>query len=338
MEIILKVSGTDLFMRREELVIPDGHQDVFSENQVVIQPALVGSFVNDQLSTGNFYIDYYTGQLAQPIQLIREVEADVIQLFFALQGDSQYFIDKSVAPQDVNTGQHTICYTPRSTSRFDFPESDLPLDYCVVVIPLEVYFRLLPSGLPLNRHFVAHMVQGKATFMTPQKFTMTSAMEWLIRDIRTSQRTGSFKRLLIESRVTELLLLQLEQLQGSPAVEPPAQKAAIRKLNEARDLLDTSYASPPTIVELAKLVGLNEFSLKRGFKAQFRTTILGYITQRRMEEAKRFLLEGEKSIGEISYWVGYKNPAHFTVAFKHYFGVLPSTIRTHADDSTRSIH
>jgi AraC-like DNA-binding protein len=46
-----------------------------------------------------------------------------------------------------------------------------------------------------------------------------------------------------------------------------------------------------------------------------------------MEDARRLLLEGEKTISEVSYWVGYKNPAHFTVAFKQYFGMLPSAIR-----------
>ena len=331
MEIRLKTKDEDLLLRREELVGGRDGVEAFQETQTSIEHEQIGLITDSQLTTGNFLIAHCQFELVQPIQLIKDVEEEVIQLDFVLRGDSQALTSVKASSQCFSAGQHNICYIPRSESSYEYYTTDLPHDFSVVIMPKDIYFRLLPPGSALHRQFVKQISQQKAAFMTAKNPPITAAMDWLIRDVRTSQRTGSLKRLFIESRITELLLLQLEQMQVIPSAVLPTKRADRGKLHEARELLDAHYPASPTIVELAKLVGLNEFTLKRGFKAQFGTTILGYVTQRRMDDARRFLLESEKSISEISYWVGYKNPAHFTVAFKQYFGVLPSSIRMSAD-------
>ncbi|GAB3894349.1 AraC family transcriptional regulator [Spirosoma agri] len=324
---MLKLKGVDLLLRREALAGPAGVENPFQEKLARIQHEQMGCITDTQISTGNFFIAHCTFQLTQSVQLSKEVEEEVIQLDFALRGESQGLTTETTSRQRFSTGQHNICYIPRSKSTYDYYASDQPLDYCIVVIPKETYIRLLASSSGLHRQLDTLMAQQKTGYASAKNLPITPLMDWLIRDMRTSPRTGSLKRLFLESRVTELLMLQLEQMQGTQPIGFPSKTADIRKLHEACEILDASYADPPTIVELAKLVCLNEFNLKRGFKEQTGTTILGYVTRRRMEDAKRLLLAGDKTISEIAYWVGYKNPAHFTVAFKQYFGVLPSTIR-----------
>ncbi|AUD03621.1 helix-turn-helix transcriptional regulator [Spirosoma pollinicola] len=331
MEIFIKFKDSDILLRREELTGNDRQTESFLERQVRIQHDLMGCITDTQISTGNFLISHCSFQLTQPVQLIKKVEEDSIQLDFALKGDSQVQLAGRLTRQHFSTGQHNISYLPPSKSVYEYGMSTQPLDYTKILIPKSVYFRLVPIDSDLHCGLVTRFAQHKAAYLNVENLCITPAMDWLIRDMRASQRTGTLKRLFLESKLLELLMLQLEQMQGTKLVGFSSKKEDIRKIQEAREVLDSSYPGSPTIVELAKLVGLNEFNLKRGFKQQFGTTILGYITQRRMEEAKRFLLEGEKTISEISYWVGYKNPAHFTVAFKHYFGMLPSAIR--ADQS-----
>ena len=327
MEIMIKLKGVDLLLRQEALAGQDGVREPFLEKQARIQHEQMGCITDTQITTGNFFIAHCAFQLTQSIQLIKEVEDEVIQLDFALRGESHALITGKTSRQRFSTGQHNICYIPRSKSGYEYYASDQPLDYSVVVIPKAAYVRLVPPGSGLHRQLDTLIAQQKTGYASAKNLPITPAMDWLIRDMRTSPRTGSLKRLFLESRVTELLMLQLEQMQGTQPTGFSAKKADTRKLHAACEILDTCYTDPPTIVELAKLVCLNEFNLKRGFKEQTGTTILGYVTRRRMEDAKRLLLEGDKTISEISYWVGYKNPAHFTVAFKQYFGTLPSAIR-----------
>jgi AraC-like DNA-binding protein len=96
-----------------------------------------------------------------------------------------------------------------------------------------------------------------------------------------------------------------------------------RLVHEARDYLSQHYASPPTIPQLARMVGMNQTKLKAAFKQLLNVTIYEYVLQRRMEVAVQMLVEAELSVAEIAYRVGYDYPANFSCAFKRYYGRLP---------------
>lgn len=96
------------------------------------------------------------------------------------------------------------------------------------------------------------------------------------------------------------------------------------KLEEAKVIIEKDYVSPPSLCELARIVSLNEFKLKKGFKELFNTTVHCYVVKLRMEKAQILLNETDYSVREIAYKLGYKNPAYFSTAFKNYHGFVPS--------------
>jgi len=100
-----------------------------------------------------------------------------------------------------------------------------------------------------------------------------------------------------------------------------------QRLFAAREILIERFQHPPTIKELAKLILVNEYKLKKGFKELFGYTILGFIHTQRMQFAKQLLLDTNKPIKEISYEVGYGNPAYFSRVFKKEFGLPPNKTR-----------
>lgn len=77
-------------------------------------------------------------------------------------------------------------------------------------------------------------------------------------------------------------------------------------------------------------VGTNECTLKAGFKEAFRTTVFNYLFDYRMNIAIHYLLDTNKSIGEVAGLVGYEHQAHFCTAFKRKFNVTPSEYRLKA--------
>lgn len=98
-------------------------------------------------------------------------------------------------------------------------------------------------------------------------------------------------------------------------------------------MLNLRLHNPPTIIALSKLIGINEYKLKKGFKELFGTTIFGYIHQNRMTLAKSLLLDTTKSVKEVAYQIGYSSPQHFSNAFKKEFGVTPNSIRKNPDSA-----
>jgi AraC-like DNA-binding protein len=96
------------------------------------------------------------------------------------------------------------------------------------------------------------------------------------------------------------------------------------RLHRARDILLTDLTSPPPgISALARLVGLNESKLKRGFRQIFGTTVHGCHRNARMDLARKMMLDGRHNVCEVACAVGYSNPSHFTRAFFNRFRVNP---------------
>ncbi|WP_162618524.1 helix-turn-helix domain-containing protein [Pedobacter yulinensis] len=129
---------------------------------------------------------------------------------------------------------------------------------------------------------------------------------------------------------TPELLRLVTSLTGEPAgciPGPDLHPADAEKLWQARLHMEQHLQAPPSLFELARLIGLNDYKLKRDFKKLFGTTVFGYLYEKRMEKAKALLEQERLPVGEIAYLVGYKNPQHFTAAFKKKFGCLPRGFR-----------
>lgn len=71
--------------------------------------------------------------------------------------------------------------------------------------------------------------------------------------------------------------------------------------------------------------------LKRNFKLVYKKPIFTYLTDIRMYEVKKILLENNSDTSGVAVAIGYKNPQHFTVDFKKKFNYLPSQFRKKID-------
>ena len=67
--------------------------------------------------------------------------------------------------------------------------------------------------------------------------------------------------------------------------------------------------------------------LSKLFKKELGKTFLEYLTDIRMERAKRMLEEVQFKVYEVSSQVGYKDPVHFAKLFKKQTGYTPSEYR-----------
>jgi AraC-like DNA-binding protein len=98
-------------------------------------------------------------------------------------------------------------------------------------------------------------------------------------------------------------------------------------LHHAKAIIEREYLNPPSLHQLALMVGINECKLKHGFKSIFGTTVFGYLFDYRMEIACRHLLDSDKTIQDIALLTGYAHHSHFSMAFKRKFRVSPQAYR-----------
>jgi AraC family transcriptional activator of pyochelin receptor len=136
---------------------------------------------------------------------------------------------------------------------------------------------------------------------------------------------GALGRLYLEAKALELLALRFSRGTDRRDADPlDTYEASL--IREAAEVLVREMAHPPSLVELARRVGLNDFKLKAGFKQVFGTTAFGYLYERRMERARHLLEAGEMNVGEVALEVGYASPSRFAAAFKKRFGIRPSSL------------
>ncbi|MEM6612988.1 MAG: AraC family transcriptional regulator, partial [Cyanobacteria bacterium P01_C01_bin.72] len=81
--------------------------------------------------------------------------------------------------------------------------------------------------------------------------------------------------------------------------------------------------NPPSLIELARQVGLNDFKLKRGFREEFGQSAFKYLHDYRLEQAKHLLAQGEMKVQEVALRVGFESRSYFAIAFRKKYGVNP---------------
>jgi len=179
----------------------------------------------------------------------------------------------------------------------------------------------------LTRKFISKLIGKelkKDTIITKGNYRHTR-LHAIIKEIMEAPQQGYIRRIFIESKILELLSLQLQQAESSQGIPRGFNREDIARLQEAKAYIAQNMQTPCSLIELARKTGLNDFKLKKGFKALFGNTVFGYLFDLRMDTAYT-LLQDDKSVSEVAELIGYKNPHHFTAAFKKRFGFLPSQV------------
>jgi len=99
------------------------------------------------------------------------------------------------------------------------------------------------------------------------------------------------------------------------------------RLWQALAMIETRFAQPLAVEDIAAEVKLSPFHFARMFRRSTGDSPHAYITRRRIDQAKVFLATTDKPIGQIARDVGYRTQAHFTHVFHDVEGVTPRQFR-----------
>ncbi|NSL86895.1 helix-turn-helix transcriptional regulator [Chitinophaga sp. Mgbs1] len=249
---------------------------------------------------------------------------ETVEMHFDLYGANRMEIE-GFRPYEFATNRHNIIYAPGIKGKIHFEwESIRTLE--INLLP-SLFRKYLPEGEVFDTFL--HLISRQSpALLVNHNLPITPAMMQLINAILNCTRSGIYKRLFLESKVFELLMLQLEQCASHDChVFCSLKKVDIEKMYHAREIIEQQIHNPCSLIDLARQVGTNEFKLKKGFKELFGTTVYGMVGELKMEQAKDLLLSGEMNIAEVSEFIGYKNATHFTQAFKKKFGVTPGAYK-----------
>ena len=227
---------------------------------------------------------------------------------------------------NVQGRQHNIIYTPSVDNTFI--NEDLYGESFKIHFQPEAFLEIVRESNDTLRRFADEITQGRPAVVAPVSPLIDPELARAIREIIECKFTGELRRVFIRSKCMEILVIQAEAFDRSGRAKN-GRKVRLSEneaIHHARDYLIKNIDNPPGLAELAKIVGLNEYKLKRDFKRTFHTTVFGYLSEHRLEKARKELAEKQKSVAEIAYQLGYSSPQHFSAAFRKRFGVAPSKL------------
>ena len=117
-------------------------------------------------------------------------------------------------------------------------------------------------------------------------------------------------------RVTERIQRWLTLVAPAPARSDPGAAARLR------EVLDEHLFEPVTLADVTKALGLSVGHASRAFARTFGVTPHAYVVARRVDRARRLLLDGA-SVADVAVAAGFHDQAHLTRHFRRHTGTTP---------------
>jgi len=258
----------------------------------------------------------------QPFETTWRTDLHVVHLHFNLRGRVVIENKQSGRVHTMASYQHHLAYHPgfEATMRYEELESET----FILQFTKEAFLALAQEASAPLRRFADEVRRGRPAVLSDENLHLGLALHTTIQEVLTCRFQGRLKKLFLYSKAIEILVLQADAFaQADSPRRFTRTEYDQERLLFARDYLVQHLQLPPTLPELARLAGLNEFKLKKGFKEQFGQTVFGYLADFRLTAAKAQLLEGHKTASELAFELGYSSLQHFSAAFKKKFGVSP---------------
>ena len=200
-----------------------------------------------------------------------------------------------------------------------------PLRSISIFSTLKNLNKLPTQELEIFSQHLAPLLHAKEDFVEGPSFHMTADMLTAVDKILNTSYKGVSRMMFLRSQVIELLAHFFASL--SNAEKTTINSSDREKLFQAKEILNQNIDAPPTLNELSKLIGLNNYKLKKNFKELFGVPVFKYLQQERLNKAHEILQTKNMSIQEAAWFVGYESLSSFSNAFHKKFGYRPSQLK-----------
>jgi AraC-like DNA-binding protein len=133
----------------------------------------------------------------------------------------------------------------------------------------------------------------------------------------------------VMARLAEVLFIQILRVHSLRVDQPDSFLNAMKdaEIGQSLALVHEAPADNWSLAKLAKEVGVSRSKLADRFKRLVGVAPMAYVTNWRMQVARKLLLESNVTVGEVCEKVGYSSEAAFSRAFKRVIGENPGKVK-----------
>lgn len=189
---------------------------------------------------------------------------------------------------------------------------------------LKKHLQSLVSDLPSD---FKKILDGDTTSNYHFDLRTSVTIKSIVHEIFNCPYQGKLKTLWLESKTLDLIahsFFQILPSKDGTTSFVTMHPRDIERILSAEKILLNDLANPPSLLELAELVGLNKNKLTYGFYDLFKTSVFSHLRSLRLNKAMELLKSGELNVTQIALEVRHSQQSSFTKAFKNLFGTNPS--------------
>ncbi len=267
-----------------------------------------------------FFVMRFQNDSAAVIRETREMSSSFIQFHFCTKGRGDFLF---------NDGNYSFPVEEENNILLFNPQRDLPMDLNLapnawlvsVVISIKKFHSLFSQDAD-HIHFLSPDNLTKKYYDTS---IITPSMAVVLSQILSANVHPSMQALYLKGKVYELLSLYFNKSEDANSEQCPflVDEENVRKIRQAKEIILTHMAEPPSLQALSDEIELSLSKLKEGFKQLYGDTVYGYLLSHKMEEARRMLESGKYNVNEVGLKIGYSTASHFIAAFKKKYGTTP---------------
>ena len=244
------------------------------------------------------------------------IHKSIIHFYFCMDGTATFAFGPHYS-REIVKGKNYFFYNP---------DKDLPFELKLATDTKMVMMTI--SLESLHKLFVHDALPLLSPENSNRKFyderDIPPSLLLVLNQLLSTQLSESAQKLFYQGKFYELLSLYFSnRLPNTETCQFLNDEATVRKIKNAKEYLLKHTAAPPNLKELAKIVGLNEYQLKVGFKEIYGNTVFGFLLDHKLDHARLLLDTAKHQVNEVAYQMGYTNPSHFIAAFKKKFGITP---------------
>jgi len=141
---------------------------------------------------------------------------------------------------------------------------------------------------------------------------------------------------MLKSSLTQLLIHVYRKskylMEFIPSILPSNSQMTVQRILQ---YLNKVYKDNENLDEMSLNLHLSKYYMCHSFKEVTGYTINNYIMRKRIDEAKRLLLESKLTINEIGESIGFNSTIHFSRTFKQHAGISPQIFRKSSEQLIR---
>ena len=262
----------------------------------------------------------YKNETNEMQSLDKEIDSNFIQFHFCVKGSSQFVF---------NEGRYRLNILEENSLLLYNPQRDLPINLEVnphswmvsVLISIKNFHGLFSQEADYIT-FLSEDNRGKKYY---KDGIISPSMAIVLNQLINYNLNQSIKSLYFKGKAYELLSLYFNRSEDANIEQCPflVDETNVIKIKNAKDIMISRMAEPPSLQELADEIGLSLKKLKEGFKQIYGDSVFSFLFDYKMEVARKLLESGENNVNEVGLRVGYSTSSHFIAAFKKKYGTTP---------------